>query len=118
MMDYFHLSMYIMAFLYILAGINHFLRPAVYLKMMPPLLPQPALLNYLSGGCEILFGAGLLFPATQSIAAWGIIILLFAIFPANIYMLTSGRFRKIPTWLLWLRLPLQLVLIGWAYLYV
>ncbi len=108
---------FIMATLYILAGLNHFLQPKLYLRMIPPALSMPRLLNYGSGALEIIFGIALLFPATQTLAAWGIILLLVAVFPANIYMLTSQRFKKIPNWVLWVRLPLQFLLIWWAYLY-
>ena len=108
-------SIYIMSALYIIAGFNHFIRPKIYLRMMPPSLPNHPLLNYLSGAAEIILGACLLAPNLQSMAAWGIIILLILIFPANVYMLTSGKFNKIPKWILWARLPLQLVLIWWAF---
>ncbi|RKQ42218.1 putative membrane protein [Roseivirga pacifica] len=113
-----NLGLYIMAGIYILAGILHFLKPRVYLKIMPPYLPYHLLLVYLSGICEALFGALLLFPATQSIGAWGIIATLIGVFPANIYMLTSYKGKK--KWYklaLWLRLPLQCLLIYWAWLY-
>lgn len=67
---------------------------------------------------EILGGIGLLIADTRSIAAWCIIALLIAVFPANIYMLqTKGAGMKIPISFLWLRLPMQLVLIWWAYQY-
>ncbi len=84
--------------------------------MIPPYLPYPDLLNSLSGGFEILFGLGLLFEQTRSISAYGLILLLIAVFPANIYMYQRGA-KGIPRWALFLRLPLQFVLIGWAYLY-
>ena len=72
-----------------------------------------------SGVAEIVLAIGLLFIRTKSWAAWGIIALLIAIFPANIYMLTaSEKFKRIPLWVKWLRLPLQGVLIWWAWQYV
>lgn len=71
------------------------------------------------GIAEIAGGIGLLIPQTRSAAAIGIILLLIAVFPANIYMLTSkGAGMKIKNWFLWLRLPLQLVLLAWAFWYV
>lgn len=113
------ISMYIMASLYILAGLNHFWKPKFYLKIMPPYLPYHLPLVYLSGVFEAAFGAMLLFPTTQSIGAWGIIAVLIGVFPANVYMLTSykGK-RKGYRAMLWLRLPLQILLIYWAWLYV
>ena len=75
--------------------------------------------NVIVGVAEILGGIGLLIPMTRSWAAWGIIALLIAVFPANIYMLTSkGAGMKIKMWFLWLRLPLQGVALWWAYQYV
>lgn len=73
----------------------------------------------ISGGFEILFGAGLLFEVTRSWSALGLIILLVAVFPANIYM--AQRFKQKGhkyTWIAYARLPLQVVLIYWAYLYL
>jgi len=109
------MSLYIMAALYVAAGVLHFVVPRVYLKMMPPYLPAPQLLVYLSGVAEVALGLALLVPSLRSWAAWGIILLLIAVFPANLYMFTSGKFPRLPAWALALRLPLQLVLIGWAY---
>ncbi|WP_407654664.1 DoxX family protein [Arcicella aquatica] len=111
------IGLYLMSFLYTLAGINHFIKPKMYLAIMPPYIPAHGLMVMLSGIAEIMLGLGLLSPVTRPWAAWGIILLLIAIFPANVYMLTSGKFSKIAEWLLWLRLPLQFFLIWWAYLY-
>ncbi|MBU2887901.1 hypothetical protein KO507_19205 [Gilvimarinus agarilyticus] len=111
------IDLYIMALLYTLAGINHFVRPKFYLRIIPPIFKNKALVNQLSGAAEILLAIGLLTPY-QSYVAWGIILLLIAVFPANVYHLQQhGAGMRIPMWLLWLRLPLQLVLIGWAYIY-
>lgn len=82
---------------------------------MPPYIPAHHLMVTLSGIAEIVFGLGLLVPATRSLSAWGLVILLIAIFPANVYMATSSRFQKFPAWLRWARLPLQGLLIWWAY---
>lgn len=105
-----------MSGIYIFAGIMHFIRPRMYLRIIPPYLPYPKLLNALSGAFEILFGLGLLFETTRSISAFGIILLLLAVFPANLYMYQSGA-KGIPKWALLLRLPLQFLLIVWAYTY-
>lgn len=108
----------IMGGMYILAGLLHFIKPKVYLKIMPKYLPYHLELVYLSGVFEAVFGGLLLFPETQSIGALGIIATLIGVFPANIYMLTSYKGRKLGYRIaLWLRLPLQLFLIYWAWLY-
>jgi uncharacterized membrane protein len=112
-----NLSLYIQALVYIAAGANHFISPKGYLAIMPPYIPAHNLMVTLSGIAEIVLGIGLLFPATRSLSAWGLILLLIAVFPANIYMATSSRFLKLPAWLRWGRLPLQGVLIWWAYMY-
>jgi uncharacterized membrane protein len=104
------------------AGINHFVSPAPYLGMMPAAIPEHLhpLLVQLSGVAEILGGLGLILPATRRFAAWGLIALYIAIFPANLNMavnqLPLGT-RHIEPWLLWARLPLQVVLIAWAFWY-
>jgi len=109
------LSLYVMAAIYILAGINHFINPQTYLAIMPAFLPFPLFLIYLSGGFEILLG-GLLLPyQSRKWAAWGIILLLILIFPANIQMAVNYWQSNSPyTWLALARLPLQLLLIWWA----
>lgn len=100
------------------AGANHFINPAPYLGMMPAALPAPLALVYISGVAEMLGGLGLILPATRKLAAWGLIALFVAVFPANVNMalndLPLGT-TQVPTWALWARLPLQIVFIGWAY---
>jgi uncharacterized membrane protein len=85
--------------------------------MMPAVLPAPWELVYISGIAEILGGLGLVLPATRRLAAWGLIALFIAVFPANLNMalhhLPLGT-REVPSWALWARLPLQGVLIWWA----
>jgi len=112
-----NLGLYVQVFIYVASGVNHFLNPKTYLAIMPPYIPAHGLLVALSGIAELVLGIGLLFPATRSLAAWGLILLLIAVFPANVYMATSNRFAKFPAWLRWGRLPLQAVLIWWAYRY-
>jgi len=105
------------AALFVAAGVAHFARPDVYLRIMPPYLPYGRALVLLSGGFEVVLGLLLLVPATSRLAAWGLIALLVAVFPANVHMyLHADRFPLSPTLLL-LRLPLQAVLIFWAYAY-
>ena len=105
-----------MAVLYIVAGVNHFISPQIYVKIIPPYLPAPEVLNYAAGAAEVMLGIGLLFPLTRPWAAWGIIALLIAVFPANLYMYQQ-HLSSFPSWLLLARLPLQLVLIAWAWWY-
>ncbi len=108
----------LMAALYIVAGSLHFLIPRTYTAIVPAYLPAHRTLVYISGAAEILGGLGLLLPATQTYAAWGLIALLIAVFPANLTMITDhAHFPTIPLWAAWLRLPLQLPLIYWAWLY-
>lgn len=107
---------WIFAAAFILAGANHFINPNFYLKIMPPFLPAPLFLNYLSGVFEIVFGVLLLIPKFTRIAAYGLIALLFAVFPANIYMAASAEvFPEYSRTALFLRLPLQFVLIALAF---
>lgn len=114
----FHWSLILMAVLYILAGFNHFKNPYFYEKIIPPALGNKRVINYLSGAAEIFLGLALFTPY-QSWAAWGVIALLIAVFPANVYhLMLKGAGMKVPLWALWVRLPLQVVLIWWAYQYV
>jgi uncharacterized membrane protein len=109
---------HVFAAFFTLAGVLHFVVPGPYLGMMPPALPQPLLLVYVSGAAEIAGGLGLLASATRRAAAIGLILLLLAVFPANVQMLLNYRARG-AGWmaesLLWLRLPFQFVLIWWLY---
>ena len=101
---------------YLAAGALHFARPRVYVSIMPDRLPAKRALVYASGAAELAGGAGVLHPATRRPAGWWLIATLIAIFPANVNMAVNAeRFRAIPEPLLWLRLPLQAVLIAWAY---
>lgn len=104
----------------IAAGVNHFVTPEPYVAMMPAALPWPWGLVYISGVFEALGGAGLLVPSTRRLAAWGLVALFVAVFPANVNMavnqLPLGS-TSLPAWALWARLPLQGVLIAWAWWY-
>ncbi len=101
---------------FILAGINHFLNTNFYLRMMPPILPIHLFLVYLSGVFEIALGILLLIPKFSRFAAWGLIALLIAVYPANIYMaLDTNIFPEISPTAQYLRLPIQFVLIALAY---
>lgn len=112
------ISLYIMAIIYIAAGLNHFKNAKFYLRIMPPYLPFHKWLNWISGVAEIVLGILLFIPSTRVLAAWGIIALLIAVFPANIYHFTSkGKTLRTPMWVLILRLPIQFVLMYWAWIY-
>ncbi len=108
----------LLAVVFVVAGSLHFTSPAAYLAIMPPYIPWPRAMVAISGAAEIAGGLGLLFPLTRRAAAIGLILLLLAVFPANIHGAISGMSvseRAVPVWLLWLRLPLQGVLIWWVY---
>ena len=116
--------LYVMGPAYVVAGLMHFVVPELYAQIIPPVLPAPLVLVYLSGVAEIVVGVGLLVPRTRTYAAWATIALLVAIFPANVYMATSGVVvQGMPgggdpsAVVRWARLPLQGVLILWAYWY-
>jgi uncharacterized membrane protein len=97
------------------AGVFHFLKPEMYLQIMPPYLPAPQLLVAVSGVAEIAGGIGLLIPSLRRAAGWGLILLLIAVFPANIYMVQHpGQFHFAP-WILWARLPFQGVFMAWVW---
>ena len=109
------LSRYALALLFVGAGLLHFLRPATYLAIMPPPLPQPLLLVYLSGVAELLGGLGLLPVRTRRLAGGGLLALLVAVFPANVHMALAHAQLGIPAWVAWGRLPLQLPLMWWVW---
>lgn len=111
--------LYLMAFIYILAGFFHFLKPEVYLRIMPRYLPAQKVLVYLSGAVEIGLGVGLCFPATKNLAIYAIILMLAVFLLIHFYMLTSKKAGAgIPVWALVLRIPLQFFLMWWAYFYL
>ncbi|WP_432673134.1 DoxX family protein [Flavobacterium sp. SM2513] len=110
--------LYLMAILYIVAGLNHFRNPRLYLKIIPPYFPNPKLLNYLSGTAEVILGIGLCIPMLSEISAWGIIALLVVVFPANLFMYMNKKAALgLSKTILLIRLPLQIVLMIWAYYY-
>ena len=108
----------IFALFFIAAGLNHFVSPDFYLKIMPPYLPWHYPLVLISGVAEVVLGIGLLIPKTKRLAAWGLIALLIAVFPANLHMLMNPQlYPDIPVIGLWLRVPIQILLILWAWVY-
>jgi len=106
-------AVHAVAALFIVTGVLHFVIPRSYESIVPPFLPARLFLVYLSGACELAGGLGLLVPRTRRAAALGLIALLAAVFPANVQMLVNAVAAGRPAWhlaLLWLRLPLQFVL--------
>lgn len=111
--------LYLMVCIYILAGLLHFAKPKVYLRIMPRLLPFPEILVYLSGVAEIILGLALCFPATKDLAIYGIILMLMIFLIVHFHMLTSKKAGAgFPFWALILRIPLQFGLMWWAYYYL
>lgn len=109
------ISLYLQAALYIGAGVNHFVHPGLYYRIIPPYMPDAPLINKISGAVEIISGALLLFRSTRSMAVYLIIAMLIAFVPAHIYMIQISK-CCLPLWIAWLRLiPGQLLLIYWAY---
>ncbi len=109
------ISRIVFASLFILAGLTHFVIPRFFLKIIPPWVPQPKIVNLFVGAVEIALGIALLFPVTQKLAAWGLIALLIAVFPANIYHFQQSRDHNKDFWPTLIRLPLQAVFVYWAY---
>ena len=116
---------YAMSAAYVIAGVTHFLAPKAFARVVPPGLPNPRALVYLSGIAEIGLGLGVACDRTRRGSAWGIIALLGAVFPANVYMATDGvagdlapdRLAGLARAAAWARLPLQGVLLLWAWWY-
>lgn len=108
----------VMGVLYIGAGIAHLVLTSAFASIVPDYLPRHREIVLLSGVAEIAGGLGVLLPPTRRVAAWGLVLLLVAVFPANVWMVQHPeRFSEVPLWILWIRLPLQVPLIWWAWLY-
>ena len=108
----------LMGTLYAVAGTLHFVYPRMYMAIMPDYLPAHRDLVFLSGAAELAGGIGVLVPRTRRAAAWGLVLLLVAVMPANVWMVQHpDRYPGVPVWAMWLRLPLQLPLISWAWRY-
>ncbi len=114
------ISRFVLGVLFIVAGVLHFLKPHFYEQMIPPQLPSPSLLVLISGIAEVAGGVGVLlpWPPLRRLAAWGLVALLVAVFPANLYMWygnVAPDGPPLPWYFHAIRLPLQGVLIWWAY---
>ncbi len=109
---------YVMGTLYVVAGVGHFVATRMYEAIMPDYLPAHHALVLLSGAAEIAGGLGVMIPGRRRASAWGLVCLLIAVMPANVWMVQHPeRFPGVPLWAMWLRLPLQLPLIWWAWRY-
>ena len=117
--------LYVMGVLYVVAGALHFVVPDLYVQAVPPMFPRPLALVYLSGVAEVVLGVGVVVPRTRRLAAWGLVALLVAVFPANVYMAITGvaitggpEFIGDPSSTArWARLPFQVVFVLWAWWY-
>jgi uncharacterized membrane protein len=106
-----------MAGMFLFTGIDHLVNPQRYFVMMPPFLPWPVALIYISGVAELVGAAGLTVRRARRYAAFGLALLLVSVFPANIYVAISAKtVEGLPagSWYYWLRLPLQFVFFAWA----
>ena len=111
-----YFSLIVMGVFYISIGVSHFTSPIWYVQIVPPYLPYKLELVYISGLFEILFGGMLFFKKTRFLAGWGLILLLIAVYPANIYLAqTNGAAMNTTPLIAWGRLPVQFIFIGLAY---
>jgi len=111
------IGLILLALFFIAGGINHFINSDIYVAIMPTYLPAHLELVYLSGLFEILGGIGVVLSPIRQWAGYGLIALLIAVFPANIYMaMNPDKFVDIVSaWILYVRLPLQFLLLWWTF---
>jgi len=101
---------------FLFAGVSHFKNAALFVAMVPPYLPAHSAIVYISGVFEVLGGLGLLLGSTRQWAGWGLIALLVAVYPANIYMASNPElFPDFTPLALYVRLPFQFVFMGWVW---
>lgn len=105
----------VLAIFMVLMGLAHLVAPTAFMRAMPPYLPWPMGLIYLSGVFEIAGGVGLMVARVRVMAAWGLIALYIAVFPANVHMALHADQASLAAWVLWARLPFQAAFIAWAY---
>ena len=110
------IQLYLMGVIYTILGFVHFTNTRFYRPLMPKFLPAHDLLIYLSGVTEILLGIGLLFPQTRVFALWGLIAMLIVFLIVHLNMLFPSNRLGISPWVLWLRIPIQFLLIYWAFI--
>lgn len=107
---------HILALAFIGMGLLHFVRPPFFDQAVPPATPMtPRQATLISGVAEVAGGVGLLIPQTRPAARWGLIGLLLAVYPANIYMAQQPEKFGAPRWLMWARLPFQPLLVWLVY---
>lgn len=111
------IALLLLVIFYFAAGVNHFVMPGFYIRMIPDYLPLPELLNHFSGAAEIILAVLVASPSTRRIGGIGIVLLLIAVFPANVDMVVhrTERFPEFSPLVVYARLPMQLVLIWWAW---
>jgi uncharacterized membrane protein len=109
------IATYSFATFFVIAGINHFVHPDFYLKIIPPYLPAHEAINWVSGAAEVLFGILVAIPSTRRLGGLGAMALLVAVFPANLYVYAHQALLPAPGIVHLLRLPLQAVFIYWAF---
>jgi uncharacterized membrane protein len=97
---------------FFLGGIAHFVVTDTEMSIVPPYIPWPRLAVLVSGVCELLGAAGILYGLTRRAALWGLFALTLAVTPCHIYMLQYPERFHVPYWALIARLPLQLALLG------
>ena len=117
-----NVSLVTLIIFYLIAGANHFYNPPSYLKIIPPYILYPVIINYAAGFFELLFGIMLIFTKTRTLAAWGLILMLLAFLPVHIKMVQDAPFllgsMHISPLVAWIRLiVLQPLLIVWAWWY-
>ncbi len=109
---------WLLGVLFMIAGANHFVHTPFYVSIMPPYLPWHTALVYVSGAAEFVLGAMLCSRGWERLAAWGLILLVIAVTPANLHMAFHAElYPQYNPVVLWLRLPLQVALIAWVYWY-
>ncbi|GAB3675816.1 DoxX family protein [Salinisphaera aquimarina] len=100
---------------FLMGGIGHFALARFFVAIVPAYIPEPRLMVAISGTCELLGAVGLLWPRSRRVAGIGLLLLIVAVFPANLNMaLHAAQFPAFAPWMLYLRLPLQLVLLAWV----
>lgn len=110
------LARWALALSFVVAGVNHFVNPDFYVDIMPPYLPWHLELVWLSGALEVAGGVAVLVERWRSAAGWGLVLLLLAVFPANLHMaMNPDAYPDIPAWALYARLPFQGLFIAWAW---
>lgn len=107
-----------MAIFYIASGVNHFRKPLFYRKLIPAYLPHKMTFNEIAGVLQIIFGLYLFLPSFAGLSAWFILLLLLLLLPANFYVCFSKKVNLgLPKWVLFLSIPMQFLLMFWAYNY-